>query len=658
MNDLSLTINGKTVSASPGMSILQAALSAGIAIPTLCFDKTLESTGSCWMCIVELKGKNRFVPACSTAASEGMVVETENPELHDMRRQSLERIIDLHCGDCMGPCELSCPAGCNIPDFISEIRRHENGEAIRIIKETIPLPGILGRVCPAPCEDECRRHGVDEPVSICALKRYAADRDMERADRYVPEIPEKTGRTAAVIGAGPAGLSAAYYLLALGHDVTIFDANEAPGGMMRYGIPRFRLPENVIEKEIEPLRQMGALLRMNAVLGRDITIASLREDFDAIFIGIGASKASLMGIPGEDGPFVASGIAFLRDVACGKTVHPGKSVLVVGGGNTAIDAARTALRLGAEKVTILYRRTRSEMPANQAEIEEALAEGVRLHLLAAPVSIASTGGAAAVTAVAMQPGEPDESGRRRPEPIAGSEFTLHADTVISATGQQVHCPAEAVPGIALNPNGTLSVNAETLECSATGVFAGGDCVTGADIAIRAVAQGKRAAYFIDRFLKDLPAEEHTTPFNSSYGPRDKAPAAFYERTPSAPRVPVPELEPEIRTGGFMEAVTGFGSADAITEAERCLQCRCKAIETCRLRDLAAKYLPDYTCRQQEHPEFSISATPDILLEREKCVDCGICVRTLEACASPEHPDYHKLAASCPTGALSEPLVNR
>lgn len=658
MNMLSLTINGRTVSASPGMSILQAALSAGITIPTLCFDKTLESTGSCWMCIVELKGKNRFVPACSTPASEGMVVETENRELHDMRRQSLERMIELHCGDCMGPCELSCPAGCNIPGFIEEIRRHDDGEAIRIIKETIPLPGILGRVCPAPCEDECRRHGVDEPVSICALKRYAADRDMERADRYIPEVPEKTGRTAAVVGAGPAGLSAAYYLLALGHDVTIFDANDAPGGMMRYGIPRFRLPESVIEKEIEPLRKMGARFSMNTVLGRDITTASLREDFDALFIGIGASKAAVMGIPGEDEPCVASGIAFLREAACAKAAHPGKSVLVVGGGNTAIDAARTALRLGAETVTILYRRTRSEMPANQAEIEEALAEGVRLHLLAAPVSIETIGGRASVKAVAMQQGEPDESGRRRPVPISGSEFTIHADTVISATGQQVHCPAEAVPGVALNPNGTLAVNPRTLECAAAGVFAGGDCVTGADIAIRAVEQGKRAAYFIDRFLKGLPAEENAAPFNSSYGPRDKAPAAFYLRTPSAPRVPVPELEPEARTAGFMEAVTGFGSDDALAEAERCLQCRCKAIETCRLRDLAAKYLPDYTCRQHEHPEFSISATPDILLEREKCVDCGICVRTLEACTSPEHPDYHKLAASCPTGALSEPPVTR
>jgi glutamate synthase (NADPH) small chain len=658
MNELTLAINGRTISATPGMSILQAAASAGIAIPTLCFDNTLESTGSCWMCIVEIKGKNRFVPACSTAVSGGMVIETENSELHAMRRQSLERIIDQHCGDCMGPCELSCPAGCNIPGFIAEIARKDYSEAIRIIKETIPLPGILGRVCPAPCEDECRRHGVDEPVSICALKRYAADHDMESADRYIPEIPEKTGKKVAVIGAGPAGLTAAYYLLALGHDVTIFDGNEAPGGMMRYGIPRFRLPEEVLDKEIEPLRLMGARFRMKTVFGKDITTASLQKEFDTLFLALGASKASLMGIPGEESPSVTSGIDFLHHAASGNAIYPGKNVLVIGGGNTAVDAARTARRLGAEQVTILYRRTRNEMPANHAEIEEALSEGVALHVLAAPTSISTSEGSVTLTAVIMQQGEPDESGRRKSVPVSGSEFTITCDTVISATGQQVECPKEDLDGVSISRNGTLAVDPQTLQSGVASIFAGGDCVTGADIAIRAVEQGKRAAYFIDCFLLGKTLKEEVVAFNSSYGPRDLAPASFYERVQTANRVPVPEIAPESRTGGFMEVVTGFSETDAATEAARCLQCRCKAIDTCRLRDLAARYLPDYTCRQQEHPEFSISVTPHILIEREKCVDCGICVRTLEECQTEPTADYRKLAASCPTGALSEPGKSR
>lgn len=657
MNELTLTINGRTVKAAADMSILQAATSAGITIPTLCFNKTLESTGSCWMCIIEIKGKNRFVPACSTAISDGMVIETENRELHDMRRQSLERIIEQHCGDCMGPCEISCPAGCNIPGFIAEIARNDDMQALRIIKDTIPLPGILGRVCPAPCEEECRRHGVDEPVSICALKRYAADRDRKLSQCFVPETAEKTGKKIAVVGAGPAGLTAAYYLLVLGHGVTIFDAHAEPGGMMRYGIPRFRLPETVIEKELEPLRRMGAEFCMNTVLGKKMSTETLHKGYDAIFLALGASRAALMGIPGEEEKCVTSGIAFLHAAACGKATNPGDRVLVIGGGNTAVDAARTAVRLGARQVTILYRRTRNEMPANHVEIEEALSEGVMLHTLAAPLSIEACGKNATVTAVVMQLGEPDSSGRRRPVPVAGSEFTIQAETVISATGQQVDCPEQAAPGVSINPDGTICVDRHTLASRIDGIFAGGDCVTGADIAIRAVEQGKRAAYHIDRYLHGLPPEAELPAFNSSYGPRDQAPAAFYARATAAPRLPVPEIGAETRTAGFLEVVTGFGPSEAMAEASRCLQCRCSAIETCRLRELAAQYLPDYICRQQEQPEFSISVTPHILLEREKCVDCGICVRTLEENGTPKAPDYVELAASCPTGALSIPQQN-
>ncbi|WP_161936434.1 FAD-dependent oxidoreductase, partial [Chlorobium limicola] len=352
-----------------------------------------------------------------------------------------------------------------------------------------------------------------------------------------------------------------------------------------------------------------------------------------------------------------SGIDFLHHAASGNAIYPGKRVLVIGGGNTAVDAARTARRLGAEQVTILYRRTRREMPANHAEIEEAISEGITLHPLAAPTSINTSEGSVTVTALVMRQGEPDESGRRKPVPVSGSEFTITCDTVISATGQQVDCPKEDHDGVAINRNGTLAVDPQTLQSSVASIFAGGDCVTGADIAIRAVEQGKRAAYFIDCFLLGKTLKEEVAAFNSSYGPRDLAPASFYERAITN-RVPVPEIAPESRTGGFMEVVTGFSETDAVKEAARCLQCRCKAVDTCRLRNLAARYLPDYACNQQEHPEFSITATPYILLEREKCVDCGICVRTLEECRTEPTADYRKLAASCPTGALSEPAQSR
>ncbi len=246
MKQLFLTINQQAVTAAPGTSILEAATAAGIIIPTLCFHKSLEETGSCWMCIVEIKGKNRFVPACDTTVSEGMVIETENEALNAMRRQSLESIIQEHDGDCMGPCEITCPAGCNIPDFVAAIASNNDARAIEIIKQTIPLPGILGRICPAPCEDECRRHGIDQPVSICALKRYAADRDSEQANRFLPALAQKTGKKVAIVGSGPSGLTAAWFLLSQGHEVTILEASAQAGGMMRYGIPRFRLPDAVI----------------------------------------------------------------------------------------------------------------------------------------------------------------------------------------------------------------------------------------------------------------------------------------------------------------------------------------------------------------------------------------------------------------------------
>jgi glutamate synthase (NADPH) small chain len=652
MNLVNLIIDGRGVSAAPGQTILEAARDNGIRIPTLCFHKALESTGSCWICIVEIKGKNRFIPACSTKVSEGMVIETSNAELDAMRRQSLERIIARHCGDCLAPCELACPAGCDIPEFVAAIASGNDREAIDIIRQTIPLPGILGRVCPAPCEEACRRHGVDEPVSICALKRFAADREMADG-AALPERKAASGKRVAIVGAGPAGLTAAWFLLLGGHEVTILDANEKAGGMMRYGIPKFRLPEAVIDADVEPLVKMGATFRFSTVFGRDTGLEVLQQEHDAVLLTIGASQASKLGIPGEELEGVQSGIGFLADVAAGNAAAPGKSVIVIGGGNTAIDAARTALRLGAESVTILYRRGREEMPANRLEIEEAVAEGVELRLLAAPVSIEKSGDGLVVTAVEMQLGEPDASGRRRPVPVAGSEFALRADTVISATGQFVDLPAEAAPGVGVERNGTLKVNGGSMLTNAPGVFAAGDCVSGPDLAIEAVRQGRLAAEAIDRFLNGGdPAAMQRERFNSSYGERDKAPRQFYERARPAARVAVPELEAESRRRSFEEAVTGYGIDAARSEARRCLSCRCQAIESCRLRDLATAFGVATPAIEETHDYFGIDASGAIRFEREKCVDCGVCIRTLESVSADTATIREELIDHCPTGAIS------
>ena len=653
MNTVTFTLNGKEVTAEAGISILQAARRNGTAIPTLCYHESLHSFGSCWMCIVEIKGKHRFVPACSTTLTPGIAIETDNPELYAIRKKNLERLLEHHCGDCNGPCEVSCPAGCDIPAFVSAIAQDNHKEAIRIIKEDIPLPGILGRVCHAPCEDECRRHGVDEPLSICALKRFAADRDNTSVKRYLPSCKPKTGKKTAIIGAGPAGLTAAYYLLKEGHSVTIYDSHDAPGGMTRYGIPRFRLPVDTIEADLEPIKAMGAEFVCNTVFGRDISLDSLKkEGFDALFLAFGAQKAGRMEIKGEKTEGVISGIDFLKRFATGNPVNPGGNVVVIGGGNTAIDAARTALRLGAGSVRILYRRTIEEMPANRTEIEEALHEGISIEVLTAPTVIKKAENGLVITAVKMMLGDPDESGRRRPVPVENSEFSLNADLVISAVGQNVDNTVHEMQGITSTEKGTVLADPETFRTSIPWVFAGGDCVTGADTAVNAVRQGKNAARTIDAFLRGEQVTAPATVFHSSYGPRDRAPEEFYRRATPSPRTKTEELPIDLRVSSFDEVSAGLTEEKAKEEAKRCLRCSCISKNDCGLRELASAYNVSQECGKEEYKDFSVDRGERVRFEREKCVDCGICVRTLEEIGKEQEATMLFLVERCPTGALS------
>lgn len=629
MDKVKLTIDGQEIEVDSGTTLLAAAQQLGKDIPTLCDDDQLEPFASCFLCVVEIEGRPNLIPSCSTKVAPDMVVTTENERVLAARKRCLELLLSDHVGDCVAPCREGCPGGLHIPGFIKQLNVGDDRKSIELIKERLAMPAVLGRVCPRPCEDVCRRHLVDEKaVAICELKRFAADQDLFGDDTYVPEKQPSTGKKVAIIGAGPAGVSAAYYLQQWGHDCTIFEAHEAAGGMVRYGIPSYRLPRNVIEKEVEVVEKLGAKIRYNTYIGRDVSLQDLRDQHDAVFIGVGAQKASTMRVEGEDSPGVLSGIAFLAEVSRDESTKIGRRVMVVGGGNTAIDAARTSARLGADEVSILYRRTRKEMPAWEAEIHEAEVEGINLDILAAPTKITPReDGALDVTCIRMELGEPDASGRRRPVPIDGSEYVVVVDNVIAAIGQRVDDECLGDCELDRTRWATFEVDERTLQTNMPGVFAGGDCVIGPDIAIRAVAAGRKAAMSIDQLLRGEEVVGDPDEIYVRMGHGDEVPPDSYADAKPGDRVVMPVLEPATRVKTFDEVETGLPDATARAETERCLECGCRAETDCKLRIYGARYGADPRVFEGDHREFLRDDSHEQLtFESHKCIGCGICVR--------------------------------
>jgi len=684
---ITLTLNGKTVQGSPGETILEVARRSGIFIPTLCHDQRLEPFGSCRVCLVKVEGAKALVPACSTKITPAMVVETDVPEALEARRMSLSLLISDHYGDCVSPCHLRCPAGIDIQGYIALISTGKYQEAVKLIKETNPMPLSIGRVCPHPCEDDCRRKGVEEPVAINNLKRFAADYDIASEHPFIPEIAPDSGKKVAVIGAGPAGLTAAYYLAVKGHEVTVFEKEQRAGGMLRYGIPEYRLPKNVLDREIELILKTGAVIEFGRELGRDFTLDNLVErGFHAVLTCTGAWKSISLRVRGEDCRGVVGGIEFLHavssssstaelnamsklqalpaisamsnpnpaaDLSAGSSrktksnINAGskikalsasgdiqvreKKVLVVGGGNTAIDAARTALRLGAADVTLLYRRTREEMPANDIEIAEAEEEGLIFEYLSAPVSIAEQNGRLEVECIRMKLGEPDESGRRRPVPVEGSSYKKEADILIAAIGQSAELGFLRSRDL-ITLKDTVKADTETGTTKDNFIFAAGDCVTGPATVIEAIAGGRRAALSIDHYLRT--GERAGAPpveFNISKGSLEDMPEEYFELYEKAPRVLMPALEPEDRKTGFSEIEKGLSESQALSEASRCLECGCLEGFSCALRDHSTvlSIRPDEfegaKTVSLEHVH-TIDRRPPIERDPNKCIKCGICVR--------------------------------
>lgn len=633
MLKVKVTIDGKEILAEEGSNLLEVARQNGISIPSLCHDPRLEPFGACRQCLVEIDGSRGVVQACGAKVQEGMVVRTSTSNIIGLRRLGLELLISDHNGDCIAPCQKACPAGIDIQGFIAHIANGQVKEAAKLIKERLPLAASVGRICPRFCEAECRRNLVDGPVSICALKRFVGDSELSDGENYTPPVKPDTGKQVAVIGGGPAGLSAAYFLALAGHRVSIFDAASELGGMMRYGIPEYRLSKKVLDQEIKVITDKCQAVFCNRKLGRDFTLQQLiKAGFDAVFISVGSWANQSLGIPGEDLDGVYSGINFLEQVALKKPITVGEKVVVIGGGNTAMDAVRTSIRLGAPEVTIVYRRSREEMPASPHEIVQAEEEGANFELLTAPLGFIGEGGKLrAIQCIKMELGEPDRSGRRRPVPVKGSEFEIPADMVITATGQKLEksCLIGS-PEVELNQRGGIKVNKDTLQSSEGWLFAGGDCETGPATVVEAVAAGRKAAVSIDKYLQGQPVVPIEDPFNCTRGGLDEIdPAEFADREQIS-RVIIPTLDPAIRKNNFSEFEFGLTAEMAKRETDRCLSCGCQDVFTCRLRDYATqlKVQPlKLGFGKRKYPVFEDH--PFIVRDPNKCVLCGNCVRVCE-----------------------------
>ncbi len=710
---MNLTIDGKQVEADNGVTVLQAAQSAGIYIPTLCYHPDLQPYGGCRLCIVEIENMRGLPTACTTPATDGMKVTTKSPQLQELRRAFLELILTEHpnacltchrrnrckpndiclrevavtercvscpnnhqcelqdlvdyigigeeltlpyqyknlpvdftqepliqrdynlcilcgrcvqmcqdvrgigaigfsqhshetlvgtpfnkplqdsscrfCGACVEvcptgalmdseaafkpdkdwqevavPCQHACPAGINVPLYVYLAGEGKYQDSLAIVREKVPFPATLGRVCVHPCEEACRRSALNSPISIKFLKRFVADRDEGLWKNYSTKLPP-TGKKVAIVGSGPAGLTAGYYLAKAGHSVMVFEQLPKAGGMMRVGIPDYRLPPEVLDKEIDIIKEAGVEIIL------DIKVESVDSLFDqgynAVFLATGAHHGQNLGVEGETLPGIYDGASFLRDVNLGKKVTIGKRVAVIGGGNTAIDSARVALRLGAEDVHIIYRRTQTEMPASQEEVEAALEEGIKIDILRGYTKVCQKGNCSFLTCNCMKLGELDASGRRRPVPIKGSEYDVEYDTIIGAIGQVPEIPADFK--VKTSRGNTIMVNPDTLATSRKGVWAGGDAATGPANVIRAIAAGRTAASSIDKYLGGSGNIDEILTKERKIG---MCAGLTAENFPEQARVKMPHLLVEQVVSNFTEVETGLNEDGTIAEGKRCFQC--------------------------------------------------------------------------------------
>nr|NQU92021.1 FAD-dependent oxidoreductase [Bacteroidota bacterium] len=642
MNDsLNILLNGKIVVGKPGETILELAKRHGYHIPTLCNDPRLEPYSSCYVCVVEVEGLRGLLPSCSTKIIEGMKIDTETNRVRKARKAALDLLVSNHYADCVAPCKETCPAGVDVQGYISLIEKGLYNEAIGLIKEVNPLPAICGRVCVRPCEAACRRNQLDEGtgVGIDYLKRFAADIDLESKTRYIPKVADPTGKKIAIIGAGPGGLSCAYFLQQKGHQCDIYEASPLAGGWLRYGIPEYRLPNDIIQKEVDAVTELGTRIFYNRKLGESLNYFELKERYDSVILTIGSQRGTLIGCEGDDAENVFSGIDFLRnmEITGQRYNFEGKTVAVVGGGNTAMDCCRTSKRCNADKVYVIYRRTENEMPANPIEIHESKLEGVEYLFLTNPTRVnkKEDGSVKSITCLKMELGAADSSGRRRPIPIEGSAFDLEVDYILAAIGQKTvvnfldNVNQYADNGeLKTNRWGDIDCDKYTLQTGIPSMFAAGDGVSGPATIIEAIAQAKVASLSCHQYLMALPVKPLSKEFISRKDNfRKLEKSDFVERYQQQLRKEMPTLDADQRIN-FNEVELGYENEKiALSETQRCLECGCTEYFSCDLK----KYCTEYDASQGKYngdfKEYEVDFShPYIEIDNNKCILCSRCIR--------------------------------
>ncbi|MDR3665347.1 MAG: FAD-dependent oxidoreductase [Ignavibacteriaceae bacterium] len=690
MEILNAILNDKIVQAHKGESILDLAKRLNVHIPTLCNDNRLDPFSSCYLCVVEIVGMRSLQPACSTKVNEGMKIYTDNDRVRNSRKTALELLLSNHYADCMAPCRQTCPAGVDVQGYISLINKGLYKEAVALIKEVNPLPAICGRVCVRPCEVACRRNLLEENgVGIDYLKRYASDIDLASDEPYKPELKQKTGKKTAVIGAGPAGLTAAYYLAVEGIEAEIFEASPNPGGMLRYGIPPYRLPNEIIDKEVKNITDLGVKIHYNKKLGSSISYKEIKQNFDSCILTIGSQVGTGIGCENDKAENVLPGIDFLRNMEMTGQHYDfsGKHVGVIGGGNTAMDCCRTSMRCNAEKVYVIYRRTEKEMPANPIEIHESKLEGIEYLFLTAPakVNMDESGKLKSLSCFKMELGEPDASGRRRPVKIEGSEFEIKLDIILAAIGQKTNVEFlddlnnNLNEKLALTKWGDIDADKKTLQTSIKNIFAAGDSVTGPATLIQAIAQGRKAARSCTQYLKGLPLTGEPYEFLSKKDNFEKQkPQDYKEIYSSQVRSEMSTLDASLRKN-FNEVELGYSDSQAYEETLRCLECGCTEYYTCDLKKYSTEYGAVQTKYGGDYKKYRIDFShPFIEIDNNKCILCSRCVRICsqvvnanalglinrgfdtyvapsgkESLSETECESCGMCISTCPTGAITE-----